>query len=1232
MRGPLAHSHFRIERLLAQIHRVVPQVNNLHAEFVHLINLEDSLTKEENRTLSNLLEYGSYSKEIPPDPSTYIVIVVVPKVGTVSPWSSKAIEILKFCGLKQIQRIERGIVYYLEASEKLTWGDEQAIAGLLHDPKCESVFYQSLELEELFQTGMIKPLKWVDLMKEGRSALKKANAELMLKLTESEIDDQLRKFLKLNRNPSDVELKMSVQSYQNDLSIPPHNIAIVEGKEIQDFFAGPSQHIYGSQTKLLDNAIFSSLSPYYTSINLDETIKIGSSIEQGSKPKARICGFNTLNLCIPGFIQAWEDDEKKFTDLPLPVEIMLEIPKAYAQFNNEFGCPTVGGYFRTYEGWECGSTGEKGWGYFKPLLLSGGVADIWPLSCIKATNLEKMVFVVLGGPSILTGPSFHSNDSAEMQRRCQEVINRCIELDQENPIFSIRFIDIKGLGNTLLELLQYYKIGGYFNLRDIPIADSTLSPLEIWCSEIGESYVIMIEDSNLECFEEIAIRECCPFAIIGKTIPNLEIQLFDKLTNNFAVNLPIESFIKNSTEKKYEIPNQIISYSKFRLDKITLEEAAFKLLKLPCIADKSFLIQICDRTVNGLVVRDPMVGPWQVPVADCGVTASSFNTYQGEATALGERPLLAMVNPAASIRMAIGEAITNIAAANISALSDIKLLANWNISHASHHLRNFYKVVETIGVAFCTALGLTLMINQNFSSLPIIEEKEEKNTAFTEPISFIIQAIAPVIDVRFTATPLLTVNNEATALIFIDLSKGRQRLGQSALAQVSNQIGGEVPDIENPNLLISFFKTLQQLRTQGKILAYHDRSDGGLFVTLCEMAFASHVGLSIDISELGLNSKSILFNEELGAVIQVTEKDVELILSEFQKEEILSCYVIGSINHSNQISIFFNKELIFSQDRVLLQQTWSETSFHMQSLRDNPRCAKKQYETIIDKEDPGLNVLLSFDPKEDITTPFLNIGKKPRVAILREQGTHSHTEMAAAFDRARFECIDVHMSDLQKNLITLTDFKGLAVCGGFSFGDVLGAGQGWAKRILFNPNLRDQFAAFFNRQDTFTLGLSNGCQMLTYLKELIPGASLWPTFMENYSEQFEARLSLVEVQKTNSIFLKNMEGSRLLVPVAHKEGRVQFLKEGIEEEVLKQKLVALRYVDNWGRKTKTYPANPNGSSLGMTGFTTLDGRVLIMMPHPDRAFRTVQYSWHPDSESEDAPWLRLFRNARKWVG
>ncbi len=1243
LRGPLALSHFRLERLLTKINDIVPQVNSISAEYIHFVDLEEGLTKPENAVLSDLLNYGSRTGSATsiPDKSEKPLILVVPKSGTISPWSRKATDIIHHCNLTKIRRIERGIAYSLETSERLTWGDEQAIASLLYNAKTESVFYRFQDAEFLFKKGEPKPEQWIDILGEGRSALVKANRQLGFNVSSATLDYFLDKWKTFNRNPSNIECASFLNlNFIQDASSLFHKKWLIDGSlKTQSLFSmiANTVHLnprgilsaYQEKTAVIEEgrniAMVMSSNVSHEPLEPGHDVELGMLVStgRGAQPKAGFIGWHVSHLRVPGFYQPWEIAYGKPKEMISALDMVLEAPIRIGKLNNEFGRPNICGYFRTYEQSIPNKEGKQAvWGYHQPMIKTGGIGSIQQTMSHKAPCVADKWVIVMGGGQ---------HDNAEMQRRCLETIQTCTALGKENPIERIDLVE-RGLGNTLLNLIHNSKLGGFFELRDIPIDDDSLSPVEIWTRKSIEQYVVIVDQQHLEIFKSIALRECCPISVIGQITSESKIKLQDKLFNNNPMDCPTDFLFEKITPKRNEIFHEHSTFTAVDISHIPLEEAIFRLLRLPCIADKSFLITITDRTVSGLVVRDQMVGPWQVPVSDCAVTASSFETYQGEAIAMGERSPLVIINPAASARMAVGEAITNLVAAQIGALSDIRLSADWGGAfEIASEKAKLFDAVQAVGLEFCPALGVAISVNQALSGTETTWFGDGEEKRVTPPISVIMTAFAPVMDVRTTLTPQLSVNAIETLLVFIDLSGGKQRLGGSALAQVFKQIGDESPDVDNPQLLKSFFTVIQQLHLEGKILAYHDRSDGGLFVTLCEMAFASHVGLQVDISNVGPEPKSVLFNEELGAVIQIRAEDVESVLAALG-DEAVSGYVIGTLDETDHISIVHNEVMICSYARIVLQQAWSETSFHLQSLRDNPRCAKKQFESATYSEDPGLNVELTFDPEEDITLPYLNLGARPRIAILREQGTQGHVEMAAAFNKANFECVDVHMSDLQNKTHSLAAFKGLAVCAGFSFGDVLGAGLGWAKRILYHEFLKEQFAIFFNNPDTFTLGLSNGCQMLAALKSIIPGTQLWPSFTQNYSEQFEARLCLVEIQPTNAVLLEGMVGSRLLVPVAHKEGRVVFTPETNEDGIIKQGLVAVRYVDNWGRKTKTYPANPNGSPLGITGLTTPDGRVLCMMPNPDRVFRTVQHSWHPDTWGENGPWLRLFRNARKWVG
>mgnify|MGYP001806394992 FL=1 len=930
---------------------------------------------------------------------------------------------------------------------------------------------------------------------------------------------------------------------------------------------------------------------------------------------------------------------------------MLDGPIGAAAFNNEFGRPNLTGYFRTYEQLIPGPGGASELrGYHKPIMLAGGIGNI------RAEHVQKRPFppgtplIVLGGPAMLIGlgggaaSSMASGTSAEdldfasvqranpeMQRRCQEVIDRCWARGEENPILFIHDVGAGGLSNALPELVHDGDRGGRFELREVPNDDPGMSPMEIWCNESQERYVLAVAAERLATFESICARERCPYAIVGEATEVEQLSVQDRQFGDSPIDMPLSLLLGKPPKMRREVARLAPPAEVFDTAEIDLGEAIFRVLRLPTVADKSFLITIGDRSITGLVARDQMVGPWQVPVADCAVTMSDYRGYTGEAMAMGERTPLALLDAPASGRMAIAEAITNIAAADIEVLGDIKLSANWMAAagHPGEDAR-LYDTVRAVGLELCTALGIAIPVGKDSMSMKTVwQGADGERREMTAPLSLIVSAFAPVADVRATLTPQLRDDEGDTDLILIDLGRGRNRLGGSALAQVYGKLGSAAPDLDDPDLLRRFFEAIQELRKEDLILAYHDRSDGGLLATLCEMAFAGRCGVDVDLTAVGLDDVAALFSEELGAVIQVRHTETDDVL------QILEYYglaeyspVIGMLDDSDQIRICRRCRTLFEADRADLQRAWSETSYRMQSLRDNPDCAAESFARI-GGFDPGLHVDPSFDPDDDIAAPYIERGVRPPIAILREQGVNGQVEMAAAFHAAGFECVDVHLSDVIAGRVDLGRFRGLAACGGFSYGDVLGAGEGWAKTILFNARARDQFQAFFERPDTFTLGICNGCQMLSNLRELIPGADHWPHFVRNRSEQFEARTLMLEVMETPSVLLADMAGSRLPIAVAHGEGRAEFADADHLAEA--QSLVGVRYIENDGRVAERYPANPNGSPDGVAGLTTRDGRVTIMMPHPERVFRGVQNSWYPRDWGPDGPWMRLFRNARCWV-
>jgi phosphoribosylformylglycinamidine synthase len=977
---------------------------------------------------------------------------------------------------------------------------------------------------------------------------------------------------------------------------------------------------------------------------------------RGAKPKAGLCGFSVSNLRIPDFIQPWERDYGKPGRIVSALDIMLDGPIGAAAFNNEFGRPNLAGYFRAFE--EDGPDGQRR-GYHKPIMIAGGLGNIRAPHVHKAELPPGTAIVVLGGPAMLiglgggaassmaAGSSHEDLDFAsvqrgnpEMQRRAQEVIDRCVALGASNPILSIHDVGAGGLSNAVPEIVHGAERGGMFELRAVPNDDPGMTPMQIWCNEAQERYVLAIAAEGLATFEALCERERCPYAVIGVATSEPELTVTDRQFNNRPVDLPMNvlfgkppKMLRDVTDHSVEAPSLLVGEG--WCGGVSLTDAVARVLRFPAVADKSFLVTIGDRTVTGLVCRDQMVGPWQVPVSDVAVTTTSFDVYTGETMAMGERTPLAVLNAPASGRMAVGEAITNIAAARIEKLGDVKLSANWMAAagHPGEDAR-LYDTVKVVGMELCPALGVAIPVGKDSLSMKTVWEAKGARKSVVAPLSLIVSAFAPVQDARRTLTPQLRTDRGDTDLILLDLGRGKNRLGGSAVAQVYNQWGDVVPDVDSPADLKAFFAVIQELNAAGRLLAYHDRSDGGLLATLAEMMFAGGCGVTVLLDDLdGEGPLAALFAEELGAVLQVRASDRQAALAQLAAAGLGECsHVIGAPNAEDRLMVRHAGEVVFTASRAELRRLWSETSYRLQTLRDHPDCAREAFAAACDPADPGLNVRLTFNPAEDIAAPFLAEGARPRIAILREQGVNGQVEMAAAFDRAGFAAVDVHMSDLIGGRVSLADFHGIAACGGFSYGDVLGAGEGWAKSILFNPRARDEFAAFFARLDSFGLGVCNGCQMLSNLHELIAGTELWPRFVRNRVEQFEARLSLVEVLPSPSLFLRGMEGSRLPIAVAHGEGRAEFRDENGPDAALVAGLVTLRFVDHFGRPAETYPANPNGSPGGITGLCSRDGRFTILMPHPERVFRTVQYSWHPDGWGEDGPWLRLFRNARRWLG
>jgi phosphoribosylformylglycinamidine synthase len=1285
LRGTAAYSASRLARLQEQVGTV------LTAEHWYFVETDGTLTGEELARLKDLLGIPAALPAESKDP----LLLVTPRLGTISPWSSKATDIAHNCGFAGIRRIERGIAYHCKRGEK------PALAARLHDRMTESVLDSIDAAEQLFHHVAPQPLTTVDILAGGRAALVKANGELGLALSEDEIDYLVENFTKAGRNPTDVELMMFAQANSEHCrhkifnaswtvdgadqrfslfgmireSHKAHpegtvvaysdNAAVIEGANIKRFYpqADGSYAYTEDATHILAKVEThnhpTAISPFPgAATGSGGEIRDEGATGRGSKPKAGLSGFSVSDLKIPGYGQAWESGYGKPDRIASALDIMIEGPIGSAAFNNEFGRPNLTGYFRTFEQEFAGEMR----GYHKPIMIAGGVGNIAASHCFKEQFPAGTQLIQLGGPGMLiglgggaassmtTGTNTADLDFAsvqrgnpEMQRRAQEVIDRCWQMGDQNPILAIHDVGAGGISNAMPELANDAGRGALFDLRAVPNEEPGMAPREIWCNEAQERYVLAIGPDRLAEFAALCERERCPFAVIGAATEERQLVVKDDHFGNKPVDMPMDVLLGKPPRMHRKAERKAVTMSALDLGAIELKQAAFDVMRLPAVASKSFLITIGDRTVGGFTARDQFVGPWQVPVADVAVTAMGYDTHLGECFAMGERTPIALLDAPASGRMAVGEALTNLAAAQVSDLGQVKLSANW-MAAAGHGAEDaaLFDTVKAVGLEFCPSLGVSIPVGKDSLSMRTKWQENGQDKTVVAPLSLIVTAFAPCADIGKTLTPQLQSDEGGeTELILIDLGVGKNRLGGSALAQV-HRMSGDLPPDADAELLKSFFAAIQALRP--KLLAYHDRADGGLFATVCEMSFAGHLGVSLNLDALcydplmndvdGIERMpqlldgrmrdrmiAALFTEELGAVIQIRRDDRTAVMQTLRDAGLGACsHIIGTLNDADEIRVWRNAKSALAVRRVELQRAWSEVSFQIARLRDDPACAQEEFDALLDADNPGLSVALSFEP----AAPFVNTGVRPKVAILREQGVNGHVEMAAAFDRAGFQSYDVHMSDLMAGRVRLADFKGLAACGGFSYGDVLGAGQGWAKSILFHPELKDAFAAFFARPDSFALGICNGCQMMAHLAPIIPGADNWPTFQRNRSEQFEARFVMTEIPASPSIFLAGMAGSKLPVVVSHGEGRAVFSGSSDTR-------VVLRYIDNRGATASTYPFNPNGSPDGIAGVTTADGRVTIMMPHPERTFRSVQMSWHPAGLGEDAPWLTMFRNARKWV-
>ena len=1337
LRGVTALSDFRVEKLFQEAAALgLPEVK-LSSEFWYFVGSEKALDAATVEKLQALLAAQSV-EQTPKALEGLHLFLVTPRLGTISPWASKATNIAENCGLEGIERIERGMAVWLEG--RLNDEQKQQWAALLHDRMTESVLPDFQTASKLFHHLESETFSTVDVLGGGKEALVKANSEMGLALSADEIDYLVENYQALNRNPSDVELMMFAQAnsehcrhkiFNADFILngekqpkslfsmirDTHNAhpegtvvaykdnsSVIEGARVERFYPNAAEN-QGYRFHEEDTHIImkvethnhpTAIAPFAgAATGAGGEIRDEGATGKGSRPKAGLTGFTVSNLNIPGLEQPWEQAYGKPGHIASPLDIMIEGPIGGAAFNNEFGRPNLLGYFRTFEEKFDGQVR----GYHKPIMIAGGLGSIQAQQTHKDEIPEGALLIQLGGPGMLIGlgggaassMDTGTNDASldfnsvqrgnpEIERRAQEVIDRCWQLGDQNPIISIHDVGAGGLSNAFPELVNDAGRGAVFKLREVPLEEHGLNPLQIWCNESQERYVLSILEKDLDTFRAICERERCPFAVVGTATDDGHLKVRDDLFSNNPVDLPLNVLLGKPPKTTRSDKTVRSSEKPFNAGNIDITEAAYRVLHLPTVAAKNFLITIGDRSVGGMTHRDQMVGKYQTPVADCAVTMMGFNTYRGEAMSMGEKPTVALFDAPASGRMCVGEAITNIAAVNIGDIGNIKLSANWMAACGNEgEDEKLYRTVEAVSKA-CQALDLSIPVGKDSLSMKTVWQDGEEKKSVVSPLSLIISAFAPVKDVRKTVTPELK-NVEDSVLLFIDLGFGKARMGGSAFGQVYNNMSGDAPDLDDTGRLKAFYNVIQQLVAEDKLLAYHDRSDGGLFATLAEMAFVNRLGLDIDLTSIFETTLSevcidehwlgyslpnsnlekniinrVLFNEELGAVLQIKKsdyQDVERLLDQsgllkspfnIMREDFLrkqSVHIIGTINNSDKINLYRdinlnphkadkNYEKIVTFHLIDLQRAWQETSHAIQRLRDNPACADSEFALIGDNERSALFADVKFDVNEDIAAPFVNSGAKPKIAILREQGVNGQIEMAAAFTRAGFDAYDVHMSDLMAGRVHLADFKMLAACGGFSYGDVLGAGEGWAKSILFHPALRDQFAAFFADPNTLTLGVCNGCQMVSNLAEIIPGTAGWPKFKRNLSEQFEARLSMVHVPKSASLILNEMQGSSLPVVVSHGEGRADFALHG--GKISDGLGIALQYVDGQNQVTQTYPLNPNGSPQGIAGVTNADGRVTIMMPHPERVYRAAQMSWKPEDWTELSGWYRLFAGARKALG
>ena len=1281
--GPPALSAFRLDKLRDGL-----GVAGLYAEFVHLLKVREPLDAAERQRAEALLRYGPELDL--PERQGELRLTVVPRQGTISPWSSKATDIFHICDLDKVVRVERGVRWFSTAPFN------DAAIDALHDRMTEC-FIDEANLESVFASLAPRRFERVPVLAGGADALRRANRELGLALSPDEIDYLAGAFAELQRDPSDVELMMFAQANSEhcrhkifnaawtvDGDAQPHslfamirntfaqingagilsayadNAAVIEGYRNERFFADPESREYGHLSepmpilmKVETHNHPTAIAPYPgAATGSGGEIRDEGAVGRGSKPKAGLTGFTTSHLNIPGLPEPWENGVDKPEQLASALDIMLEGPIGAAAFNNEYGRPALTGYFRTFEQPE--GVGRLR-GYHKPVMVAGGLGSVRPGHVQPQPFPSGTRLVVLGGPAMLIGlgggaaSSMASGassaeldfasvqrDNAEMQRRCQEVIDACCALSEENPILLIHDVGAGGLSNALPELVKDGSAGGRFELREVPNADPGMSPMEIWCNEAQERYVLGIAAERFERFEALCRRERCPYGMLGESTPQQALLLTDRAFGDRPVDLPLSVLFGKPPKMRRRFERQAPVVEPLELEGIDLNEAIRRVLGFPAVASKQFLITIGDRSITGLVGQEQMVGPWQVPVSDVAVTLGGYRTFQGEAMAMGERSPLALIDAAASARMAVGEALTNLVAADLQALERTVLSANWMAAAGdAREEQALFDAVRAVGMELCPKLGIAIPVGKDSLSMRTEWRDGASLREVVAPLTLIVSAFAPVADARRTLTPQLRVapdrasagsETAPTRLLLVDLGSGRNRLGGSALAQCFGRRGGECPDVDDAEALARALKTTLALNREGRILAYHDRSDGGLLAALAEMAFAGRLGWDLAIEDDHL--LGALFNEELGFVLQVAAADAAGVAARYEGIRVVD---LGAVRADQRLRIHHRGKLAVDAARADWQRRWAEPSYRMQRLRDHPQAADEEYALIGDDGDPGLSAALAFDPAEQPACALAIGNSRPLVAVLREQGVNGQLEMAAAFDRAGFTSVDVHMSDLLSGAVDLLDFPVFAACGGFSYGDVLGGGGGWAKSILFHGKVREAFAAFF-AVDRLALGICNGCQMMANLKALIPGAEHWPRFVRNRSDQFDARTVLVRINPVASPWLEGMAGSVIPVPVAHGEGRAEFSSADDLQALQGRGQLCAQYVTSRHQPADTYPANPNGSVDGLAGVTAASGRVLAMMPHPERVFRACQNAWPDAAWGEDGPWLRLFRNARSALG